>query len=57
MLVEFFQAIEIGTERSVELVEMAFVLDQDRPCQVVELVHVGEGHPLFQRVDQIEQFA
>ncbi len=57
MVVELFQAVEIGTKRAVELVEMPLVLDQDRPGQVVELVHVGEGHALLERVDQVEQLA
>nr|GFC42671.1 hypothetical protein [Tanacetum cinerariifolium] len=34
---------------------MALVLDQNRPRQVVELVHVGEDHPLFQGIDQVQQ--
>ncbi|MNG12132.1 hypothetical protein D3C84_957250 [compost metagenome] len=57
VIVEFFQAIEVSTEGAVELVEMLFVLDQNRPGQVVKLIHVGEGHALFQRVDQVQQLS
>ncbi|MNF87158.1 hypothetical protein D3C84_696170 [compost metagenome] len=57
VFVEFVQPVEIGSERPVELVEVAFVLHQDGPRQVVELVHVGEGHALLERVDQVEQLA
>ena len=57
MIVKFFQAVEIGTERPVELVEMLFVLHQNGPGQVIKLVHVGEGHALFQRVDQVQQLS
>ncbi|MNC57337.1 hypothetical protein D3C75_1069930 [compost metagenome] len=34
---------------------MPFVLDQDRPRQEVELVHVGKGHPLLEGIEQIKQ--
>src|SRR5690606_41848108 len=42
---------------SVELVEVALVLHQNRPGEVIKLVHVGEHHVVFQRVDQVEQLA
>ena len=57
MPVEILQALEIGGKGPVELVEMTLVLDQDCPRQIVELVHVGEGDPLLQGIDQVEQFA
>lgn len=54
-LVEVFQPLEVGTEGTVEFVEVPFVLDHDRTRQIVELVHIGEHHVVFQRVDQVEQ--
>lgn len=57
VIVEFLQTVEVGAERPVELVEMSLVLHQNRPRQVIKLVHIGEGHALFQRIDQVEQFA
>ncbi|MNH30860.1 hypothetical protein D3C79_911760 [compost metagenome] len=57
MPVEVLQAFEVGRKRPVELVEMALVLDQDGPRQVVELVHVGKGHALLEGIEQVEQFA
>ena len=57
MFVEVFQTLEVGAEGTVELVEVAFVFDQDRARQVVELVHVGEHDVVLERVDQVEQLA
>src|SRR5690606_25144438 len=57
MLVEALQAIEVGAEGPVELVEVAFVLDHHGARQIVELVHVGEYHAVLQGIDQVEQFA
>jgi len=56
VLVEVLQAIEIGAKRPVELVEVTLVLHQNRSRQVIKLVHVGEGHPVFQGIDQVQQF-
>ena len=56
-LIEVFQPLEIGTKGTVELVEMAFILDHDRTRQIVKLVHIGEHHMVLQRIDQIEQLA
>jgi len=56
VLVEVLQTIEIGAKRPVELVEVTLVLYQNRSGQVIELVHVGEGHAVFQGVDQVQQF-
>jgi len=57
MLVEVLQALEIGGKGAVELVEMAFVLDQDGTGQEIEFVHVGKHHMVLERIVQVEQFA
>src|SRR5690606_13339838 len=46
-LVEVLQAIEIGGEGAVELVEMTLVLDHHGAGQIVELVHIGKHHVVF----------
>ncbi|KPZ07191.1 hypothetical protein ALO43_200513 [Pseudomonas tremae] len=56
MIVEIFQTFEIRTEGPVELVEMALVLDQSRARKKVELIDIGKDNPLFQRIDQVQQF-
>jgi hypothetical protein len=57
VVVELLQALEVGAEGPVELVEVALVLDHDGARQVVELVHVGEHHAVLQGIDQVEQLA
>ncbi len=56
-LVEVFQPLEVGTEGTIELVEVPLVLDHDRTRQIVELVHIGEHDVVLQRIDQVEQLA
>ncbi len=55
MPVEVFQALEVGGEGTVELVEVPFVLHQDGAGQIVEGVHVGEHHPFLQGMVQVKQ--
>ncbi|EXF47340.1 hypothetical protein BAY1663_00011 [Pseudomonas sp. BAY1663] len=55
--VEVLQALEVGAEGPVELVEVTFVLDHHRARQEVELFHVGEHDAVLQGIDQIQQLA
>ena len=57
VLVEVLQTLEVGGKGTVELVEMALILDQNGARQEVKLVHVGEHDVVLERIDQVEQFA
>ena len=55
VFIEVLQAVEIGAEGAIELIVVALVLDQNGARQKVKFVHVGEGHAVFERVDQVQQ--
>ena len=55
-VVEVLDTFKVSLKGAVKLVEVALVLNQAEPSEVVELFHIRKGEPLLQGFQKIQEF-